>query len=106
MCGICGIFNFGTQAPADRATLNRATDAMAVNVPIVAVNVGDVVNSMGTTEGCYLVPREADAMAAKIVEVCRKGTRTSGREWIRQWSMEKVAKQVLEVYASVASAGE
>ncbi len=28
MCGICGVFNFGTQAPVDRETLKRATDAM------------------------------------------------------------------------------
>lgn len=28
MCGICGIFNFGTKAPAEGAALKRATDAM------------------------------------------------------------------------------
>lgn len=28
MCGICGIYNFGTHAPADRGALQRATDAM------------------------------------------------------------------------------
>ncbi|HEV2175712.1 MAG TPA: asparagine synthase (glutamine-hydrolyzing) [Terriglobia bacterium] len=28
MCGICGIFNFGTQAPADARALKRAADAM------------------------------------------------------------------------------
>ena len=28
MCGICGIFNFGTQAPADVQALQRAADAM------------------------------------------------------------------------------
>src|SRR5512136_2083026 len=33
MCGICGIFNFGTRAPADPAALKRATDAMAHRGP-------------------------------------------------------------------------
>ena len=33
MCGICGIFNFGTRAPADRVALKRATDAMAHRGP-------------------------------------------------------------------------
>ena len=28
MCGICGIYNFGTYAPADRAALKRAADTM------------------------------------------------------------------------------
>jgi asparagine synthase (glutamine-hydrolysing) len=33
MCGICGVFNFGTGEPADRAMLKRATDAMAHRGP-------------------------------------------------------------------------
>ncbi|HXX24323.1 MAG TPA: asparagine synthase (glutamine-hydrolyzing) [Terriglobia bacterium] len=33
MCGICGIFNFGTHAPADPVALKRATDAMAHRGP-------------------------------------------------------------------------
>jgi asparagine synthase (glutamine-hydrolysing) len=33
MCGICGVFNFGTGAPADRVALKRATDAMAHRGP-------------------------------------------------------------------------
>jgi len=33
MCGICGIFNFESHAPADRAALKRATDAMAHRGP-------------------------------------------------------------------------
>ena len=33
MCGICGVFNFGTRAPADGAALRRATDAMAHRGP-------------------------------------------------------------------------
>ncbi|MFB3922082.1 MAG: asparagine synthase (glutamine-hydrolyzing) [Terriglobia bacterium] len=33
MCGICGIYNFETPAPADRATLKRATDAMVHRGP-------------------------------------------------------------------------
>jgi len=33
MCGICGIYNFGTSAPADRAALQRAADAMVHRGP-------------------------------------------------------------------------
>jgi len=33
MCGICGIFNFGTGRPADAAALKRSTDAMAHRGP-------------------------------------------------------------------------
>ncbi len=33
MCGICGIFNYGTLAPADRNRLRRSADAMAHRGP-------------------------------------------------------------------------
>ena len=33
MCGICGMFNFGTGQPADAVALKRATDAMAHRGP-------------------------------------------------------------------------
>jgi asparagine synthase (glutamine-hydrolysing) len=33
MCGICGIFNFGTKAPADLGALKRSTDAMVHRGP-------------------------------------------------------------------------
>jgi asparagine synthase (glutamine-hydrolysing) len=33
MCGICGVYNFGTGEPADQAALKRATDAMAHRGP-------------------------------------------------------------------------
>ncbi|HEV2351674.1 MAG TPA: asparagine synthase (glutamine-hydrolyzing) [Terriglobia bacterium] len=33
MCGICGMFNFESRAPADRVSLKRATDAMAHRGP-------------------------------------------------------------------------
>ena len=29
MCGICGIYNFGTLAPVDRVSLKRATEQQA-----------------------------------------------------------------------------
>jgi len=33
MCGICGIYNFGTHAPADREALKRSTDSMVHRGP-------------------------------------------------------------------------
>jgi len=42
-------------------------------------------------------------MAEKIVEVCRRGGRTNGREWISKLSMEAVAQQIVDVYAATVS---
>jgi glycosyltransferase involved in cell wall biosynthesis len=79
---------------------NAVKEAMATNLPVITVDVGDAAELIGPTAGCYLVRREATAMAEKIIEVCRRGGRTNGREWIRKLSMEAVAKQIVEVYAA------
>jgi glycosyltransferase involved in cell wall biosynthesis len=79
---------------------NAVKEAMATNLPVITVDVGDAAELIGPTAGCYLVRREAAAMAEKIVEVCRRSGRTNGREWIRKLSMEAVAQQIVEVYAA------
>jgi len=80
---------------------NAVKEAMAVNLPVVSVDVGDVRELLGQTEGCLIVPRDTKAMAGKIVEVCRSPVRTQGREQIARLSIENVAKQVVAVYAQV-----
>ena len=80
---------------------NAVKEAMAVNLPVVTVEVGDAADLAGPVEGCFVAPREARALAGRIVEVCRRGTRTRGREWIARLSSENVAKQIVEVYASL-----
>ena len=81
---------------------NAVKEAMAVNLPVVAVDVGDVRELIGQTEGCFIVPREVKPMAGKILEVCRRAARTRGREDIAHLAIEKVAERVVAVYARVA----
>jgi len=82
---------------------NAVKEAMATNLPVITVDVGDAADLIGPTPGCHLVRREAAAMAEKIVEVCRRGGRTNGREWISKLSMEAVAQQIVDVYAATVS---
>jgi glycosyltransferase involved in cell wall biosynthesis len=79
---------------------NAVKEAMATNLPVISVDVGDSADLIGSTEECYLVPRDVKAIAQKIVEVCRRGGRTNGRERISRLSMEAVARQIVEVYAA------
>jgi glycosyltransferase involved in cell wall biosynthesis len=85
---------------------NAVKEAMAVNLPVVAVDVGDVAELLGSAQGNYLVPRSAEAMASRIVEVCRKGTRSRGRAGIARLSMPNVARQIVEVYAELRQGSE
>jgi len=89
------LLSFGEGSP------NSVKEAMAVNLPVIAVDVGDTRELIGSTEGCYIVSPRVDEIAARIVDVCRRGTRTTGREWIARYSEERIARDVLDVYASV-----
>ncbi|HEV2424639.1 MAG TPA: glycosyltransferase [Terriglobia bacterium] len=83
---------------------NAVKEAMAVNLPVISVDVGDVAEVIGRTEGCFIVPPRADAIAARIIEVCRRGSRTDGRDRIAEhYSEPAIAKRILGVYASVSA---
>lgn len=78
---------------------NAVKESLAVNLPVISVDVGDVAEWISGCEGNYLVPRTAQAIAEKLVEVCRRGGRTQGRERLAHSSIEDMARQVVEVFA-------
>jgi glycosyltransferase involved in cell wall biosynthesis len=80
---------------------NIVKEAMAVNLPVISVDVGDVAALLGSTEGCYLVPRRAADIAVRIVEVCHRGKRTRGREWVARYAEGPIARQIVQIYANV-----
>ena len=77
-------------------------EAMATNLPVITVNVGDAVDVIHESDGNYIVPREVDAIAEKILEVCRRGERSRGRARLASCTLEATAKRILEVYSRVA----
>lgn len=82
---------------------NALKEAMAVNLPVISVDVGDASDLIGPTAGCHLVPPEATGIARRLVEVCRRNTRTNGREWIARYSDAAIAERVLVLYAKVTA---
>ncbi len=81
---------------------NSVKEAMAVNLPVISVDVGDVAEVIGNTDGCFIVPASADAIAARIVEVCRSGMRTRGRDRMTEfYSEEMIARRIVDLYAAL-----
>lgn len=76
-------------------------EAMAVNLPVITVPVGDAVELIGGSDGNHIVPRDAEAIAAKLVEVCERGGRSRSRHRLEPYSMPATAAKVLEVYEQV-----
>jgi teichuronic acid biosynthesis glycosyltransferase TuaC len=80
---------------------NVIKESMACNLPIVSVNVGDVPEVIGGCEGCFVVPRNATAIAEKLKQIINRPVRTRGRERIRHLEMQTVARQIIAVYTAV-----
>jgi teichuronic acid biosynthesis glycosyltransferase TuaC len=73
-------------------------EAMACNLPIVSVNVGDVAEYIDGVEGCYLCDRTPQDVAVKLRKVLGNGRRTDGREKMQTLSLQSVARKVIAVY--------
>jgi glycosyltransferase involved in cell wall biosynthesis len=73
-------------------------EAMAVGLPVISVDVGDATDLIFENDGNFLVERDADSIARRIITVCQSGRRSSARERVASLSMEAVAKRILKVY--------
>lgn len=73
-------------------------EAMASNLPIVSVAVGDVVEVIGDTPGCTVVERDPAAIAAGLCAVLAEPRRTDGRSRIDYLRHDRIAQRILDVY--------
>jgi glycosyltransferase involved in cell wall biosynthesis len=76
-------------------------EAMACNLPIVSVNVGDVEQIFGDTEGCYLCKQNATDLAEKLAMALSRNQRTTGFETAKKMNAKGAAEKVLSVYQRV-----
>lgn len=73
-------------------------EAMACNLPIVSVRVGDVPQLIGDIEGCYLCEANAQSIASALQLVIKRGQRVKSREKIIGFNTHWSAREVQKVY--------
>lgn len=77
-------------------------EAMACNCPIVATNVGDIQEVIGSTEGCFITSFDSRDIADKIKLSIKFGKRTNGRKKIKHFDNELIAKKIYKIYKNVS----
>jgi teichuronic acid biosynthesis glycosyltransferase TuaC len=85
---------------------NIIKEALACNIPVVSVDVGDVRERIQGIEGCYLAVPDPGDLAAKLQMVHAGSRRVVSRITMQGLSLERVALQLKEFYGEVLLAFE
>ena len=76
-------------------------EALACDIPVVSVDVGDVSERIAGIDGCYLATPDPRDLAEKLFLVHSGPGRISSRQKIEALSADKVAIQLKELYQEV-----
>ncbi len=79
-------------------------EALACNCPVVVTDVGDVREIVGGVEGCYVTPRDPEAIADNLRRAIAAG-RADGRERAQKYDNRPVARRILAIYETVVQGG-
>ena len=80
---------------------NIVKEAIACNLPVVSVDVGDVRERLLGVSPSVIVTRDASEIGKGIAEILRHGQRSNGREFVNDLSNECVSHRIVSVYRVV-----
>ncbi len=80
---------------------NAVKEALACNLPVVSVDVGDIRRRLANVSNCCVVPSEAPmAIAQALVQVLRQRQRCNGRESVQELNEALLVQRQIQVYES------
>jgi len=77
---------------------NMVKEALACNLPVVSVDVGDVAERLAGVTPSRVVERSEAALAEALLQVIALGRRCNGFAAVRDLSLDCIAERVLAVY--------
>lgn len=84
---------------------NAVKEALACNLPVVSVPVGDVALRLRGLAGCELCPNDrVETIAAALERVLRRGERVDGRSAVKHLDERLLTGQLIGIYRSVLPA--
>ena len=77
-------------------------EALACNLPVVSVDVGDARVRLARVSGCILATSERpEAISAALVTVLKAGQRVDGAAGIADLDEDAIARKLVEIYQGV-----
>ena len=84
---------------------NIIKEALACNIPVVSVDVGDVRERTKGIEGCYITSPDPNDIAAKLYRVFTDQRRVVGRSKMEELSLTRIAFRLKKLYEQVLEKG-
>lgn len=76
-------------------------EAMACNLPVVAVDVGDVKRRLQGVANCFIEPRDPAALASRVGQVLRSRERSDGRMHLSDVTSDACRDRYLAIYRTL-----
>jgi glycosyltransferase involved in cell wall biosynthesis len=78
-------------------------EALACNLPVVSVDVGDAAERLRGVSPSYIVKSDPKEIAAALTKVLSGRERSNGREHIVALSDKEIAERLCSIYAAILS---
>ena len=76
-------------------------EALACNLPVVTVEVGDVREVLNCDRVSRIVARDPGELGRAVAEICTRGQRSNGDEVVKKLSLEAIAARTVSVYREI-----
>lgn len=80
---------------------NAVKEALACNVPVVSLDVGDVRARIEGIDGCFIADATPQDLATKLGQVFERDRPIEARRQIQEISVERVAEKLREIYTTL-----
>jgi teichuronic acid biosynthesis glycosyltransferase TuaC len=87
---------------AHEGSPNAVKEALACDVPVVSVDVGDVRERIEGVDGCRIADPDPGDIARNLIEVLERGRPIAGRERVAELALPRVAARIRDIYAALA----